>query len=67
MARQEVELKFVVGDRTIKVKAMDQVGCEDAYNTLLMGVVHRYVTSEDVTPGIPRKIKDAIIKQNLVV
>lgn len=67
MARQEIELKYRIGSRTITVKAFDTVGPEDAYNVLFRGVLHRYVTGEDVVPSIGRDIKDALIKQNLVI
>ncbi len=65
--REEVVLKFSVGNRTVTVKAMDRVGPEDAYDVLLRGVLHRYVTGEDVVAATGREVKDAILKTNLVV
>lgn len=67
MAREVVELKYQVGDRTVTVRAMDTVGPEDAYEVILHGVLHRYVTGEDVVPTIPRDVKDAMLKANLFV
>lgn len=67
MARQEETLKYRVGSRIVTVKAFDTVGPEDAYDVLFRGVLHRYVTGEDVVPSIGRDIKDALIKTNLVI
>lgn len=67
MAREQVEFKYRVGDRTVTVKAFETVGPEDAYEVLFHGVLHRYVTGEDVTPNIGRDVKDALIKTNLVI
>lgn len=65
--RQEIELKFKVGERVITVRAMDAVGPEDAQDIQIRSVLHRYVTGEDVTAPAPREIKDFIIKSNLVI
>lgn len=67
MAREVVELKYQVGDRIVTVRATDTVGPEDAYEVIMRGVLHRYVTGEDVVPTIPRDVKDAIIKANLFI
>lgn len=67
MSRQELKLTYKVGNRTVTVKAMDQVGPEDAYDVILRGVLHRYVTGEDVTPTITRDVKDFLLKLNLYI
>lgn len=67
MPRQEVELKFKVGERLITVKAMDSVGPEDLYEVQFRSVLHRYVTGEDVTAPAGRDSKDWILKGNLVI
>jgi hypothetical protein len=67
MSRQVVELKYKVGARTVTVKAMDQVGPEDAYEVIMTGVLHRYVTGEDVVPTVTRDVKDSMLKLNLFI
>jgi hypothetical protein len=67
MDRQEVTLTYLVGDRTVTVKAMDVVAVEDCYEMQMKAVLHRYVTGEDVTPPISREVKDALIKQSLTI
>lgn len=67
MPRQEVELKFKVGERLVTVKAMDSVGPEDLYEVQFRAVLHRYATGEDVTPPAGRDAKDWILKGNLVI
>jgi energy-converting hydrogenase A subunit M len=51
----------------VTIVAMEQVGVEDCYTMLMKAVMHRYVTAEDVVPPISREIKDAILKQSLVI
>jgi hypothetical protein len=47
---------------------LDQVGVEDCYSLLITAVMHRYATGEDIPiDPISRDIKDALIKQNIVV
>ena len=65
--REEVELKYAIGERIVTVKALDVVGAEDCYETLFRAVLHRYATGEDVVPTIPRDVKDFLIKQNLSI
>lgn len=65
--RDELELKFGIGDRTVTVRATSSICAEDCYETLLLAVLHRHVTGEDVVPTIPRDVKDFLIKQNLSI
>lgn len=65
--RSEVKRTYRVGDRTVTIRALEQIGPEDCYSMLLRAVLHRYVTAEDVVPPIGRDVKDALIKQNIVV
>lgn len=67
MERKQIKGVFQVGDRTVTVIAMEQVGPEDAFEILAKAVMHRYLTNEDVVPATPREVKDHMIKQNLVV
>ncbi len=67
MARQEVTLKFKVGERRVEVKAYDAVGVEDAYENLLKGVLHRFATGEDWVQPVPREVKDFMIRTNLFI
>jgi hypothetical protein len=67
MARQEIELKFKVGERIVTVKAMDSVGPEDLYEVQFRAVLHRYATGEDVIAPAGRDAKDWIVKNNLVI
>lgn len=60
-------LRFVVGNRVVRVKAMDAVGPEDCLENLIESVLHRYVTGEDLTMPIPREVKDFIIRTNLAI
>jgi hypothetical protein len=63
--RNEVTLRFKVGQRRVTVKAMDAVGVEDAYEVQLKSVIHRYATGEDLTMPTPREVKDFILRVNL--
>lgn len=65
--RTIIQAKITVGNRTVTVTAMDAVGVEDCYSNAIAGVLHRYVTSEDLVMPVPREIKDWIIKQNLTI
>jgi hypothetical protein len=65
--RIQVKRVYRVGKRTVTIRATEQVGAEDCFSMLLSAVVHRYVTAEDVVPPISREIKDAMIKQSLVI
>lgn len=67
MSRQEITLKFKVGQRRVSVKAMDAVGVEDCYEMLAKSVIHRYATGEDLTMPVPREVKDFILRQNLSI
>ncbi len=67
MDRIQVKRTFRVGDRYVTIQAVEQIGVEDCYTNLLKAVVHRYATAEDVVPTISREIKDAIIRQSLVI
>lgn len=65
--RIQVQRKFQVGKRSVTITAYEQIGVEDCYSMLLKAVLHRYATAEDVVPPISREIKDAIIRQSLVI
>lgn len=65
--REEYKQIFQVGDRRVTVTATEQIGPEDCFSMLLKAVLHRYVTGEDVIPPISREIKDAMLRQNLVI
>lgn len=65
--RAEIKRVFNVDGRTVTVTAVDQVGPEDCMTLLIKAVMHRHLTGEDVVPAISRDVKDALIKQNLVV
>ena len=67
MNRPSVTRVFAIGERLVTVQALEQVGPEDCYTMLIHAVMHRYVTAEDVVPTIGRDVKDALIKQNLVI
>ncbi len=71
MARTEITKVYHVksGSTTRKVtyRALDRIAVEDCTTMLLAAVLHRYATGEDVVPPISREIKDALIKQNLVI
>lgn len=62
MARNEYQLDLRIDGRHVVVKALDSVGPDDCFEMLHKSVLHRYVTGEDLTPAIPRDIKDWIIK-----
>lgn len=66
-SRVEITNIYKVGERTVTIRATEQIGPEDCYSMLLRAVLHRYVTAEDVVPPISREIKDAIIRQSLVI
>ncbi len=65
--RQEYTEVFQVGERRITVTATEQIGPEDCFTMLLKAVLHPYATGEDVVPTISRDIKDAMLRQNLVI
>lgn len=65
--RQELQLNFRVGNRTVTVKAFDAVGPEDCYDNLFRSVLHRYATGEDLTMPVPREVKDFMIRTNLFI
>lgn len=65
--REEYKQIFQVGDRRVTVTATEQIGPEDCFSMLLKAVLHRYVTGEDVIPPISREIKDAMLRQNMVI
>jgi hypothetical protein len=65
--RQEIELTFQVGQRSVTVKAYDAVGPEDCFDNLFRSVLHRYATGEDLTMPIPREVKDFMIRTNLFI
>lgn len=68
MERPEVIVRLRTTDgRVVTAHAMEQVGPEDCYNMLMRAVMHRYLTSEDVVPSIPRDVKDAMIRQSLYI
>lgn len=67
MARQVIELKYQIGDRTVTVRAMDAVSPEDCFQNLMESVLHRYITGEDLTAPVQREVKDFLIKQNLTI
>lgn len=68
MERVKVERVFEMADgRRVTVTAYEQIGVEDCMTTLIKAVLHRHLTGEDVVPAIARDVKDALIKQNLVV
>jgi hypothetical protein len=67
MDRVQVKRIYKVGERLVTICATEQVGAEDCYSMLLRAVLHRYVTAEDAVPPISREIKDAIIRQSLVI
>jgi hypothetical protein len=53
--------------RQVTITAYEQIGPEDCMTMLLKAVLHRHLTGEDVVPPIAREVKDAMIKQNLVI
>jgi hypothetical protein len=65
--RVEVKRVYKVGERIVTIRATEQIGAEDCYSMLMRAVLHRFVTAEDVVPPISREIKDAIIRQSLVI
>jgi hypothetical protein len=65
--RNVVTINIMVGNRTVTITAMDSVGPEDCYDNAIRGVLHRYVTSEDLVMPVPREIKDFMIKLNLTI
>ena len=68
MDRAQVQRIFEMqGGRRVTITAYEQIGPEDCYSMLMKAVLHRYVTGEAVVPAISREIKDAMIKQSLVV
>jgi hypothetical protein len=67
MPRQEVQLRFKVGQRIAEVTAYDSVGVEDAMNILMRAAMHRILTNEDWTEPIPREVKDFMIKSSLFI
>lgn len=67
MNRNIITITLKVGNRTITVQAMDSVGPEDCFDNALKGVLHRFVTSEDLVMPVPREVKDFMIKTNLFI
>lgn len=68
MGRIEIKHVFEMEDgRRVTITAYEQIAAEDCYSMLLRAVLHRHLTGEDVVPTIQRDVKDALIKQNLVV
>jgi len=67
MSRKTYELNYQVEGRNVTIQAFDTVGPDDAFEMLHKSVLHRYATGEDLTPAIPRDIKDWIIKTGLYV
>lgn len=67
MSRRVAQLRFQVGQRVVTIRATDSVGPEDCYENLISGVLHRYVTGEDLVMPVAREVKDFIIKTNLTV
>ena len=63
--REEVELRFKVGQRMVTAKAFDAVGPEDAYDNAMKAVLHRVSTGEDLWMPTPREVKDFAIRTNL--
>ena len=68
MTRDKIERVFEMADgRRVTIVAYDQIGAEDCLTMLMKAVLHRHATGEDVVPPIAREVKDALIKQNLVI
>lgn len=67
MSRTTVDLDFSVGDRSVRVRAMDSVGPEDVFENAMLAVLHKYKTGEDLLTPAPREVKDFILKQNLSI
>ncbi len=65
--RREIALTLKAGGRSVRIKAMDAVGPEDCFEMQMNAVLHRFATGEDLTPTIPREVKDFMIKTNLSV
>lgn len=67
--RKLLELKYTVKKRVVTIRAMDQIGPEDAFDVLFKATLHRIATGgkEDLMPPVPRKIKDYMIKTNLFI
>lgn len=65
--RTIIQARVQVGNRVVTIQAMDSVGVEDCYTNAIAGVLHRYVTSEDLVMPVPREIKDFIIRTNLTI
>jgi hypothetical protein len=65
--RAQVKRVFAVGLRTVTITAYEQVGPEDCMSMLIRGVLHKYVTGEDVVPAIGRDVKDALIRGHRLV
>jgi len=55
-----------VGGRLVTVRAMDSIGPEDCYEMLMLGVLHRFATGEDVVMPVAREVKDFMIRTNLI-
>ena len=67
--RTLAELNYKVGNRTVTMRVMDQVGPEDCFDVLFRTTLHRHATNgrEDMYTPIPRSIKDYLIKTNLFI
>jgi hypothetical protein len=66
MPRIVAQIRVQSGGRIVTVKASDSIGPEDCYEMLLHGVLHRFVTGEDVIQPVSREVKDFIIRTNLI-
>ncbi len=66
MPRIITEMKLQVGSRTVAVRAMDSIGPEDCFEVAMLGVLHRYLTGEDVVAPVARDVKDFMIRTNLI-
>lgn len=67
MARNEINLEYKVGQRTVKIHVTDTIGVEDVYSNHIAAVLHRFVTREDLLVPANREIKNHIILQNLTI
>jgi hypothetical protein len=65
--RNSITLRYQVGGRTVEVRAYDAVGVEDIYSVLLRGVLHRFMTGEQLIEPVPRDVKDWLLRLNLSV
>lgn len=65
--RNEALRSFRVGDRIVKVKVMETISVEDAYDVLFSGVMHRYASGENAIRPVPREVKDFLLKTNLTI